>query len=265
MTRRAPKRKKRQKHTILARWTKDGELEEILPTESTWYNLYTTNGSMQSFDVTLWFHTTLTFSLLRRQQTKTSFHGGQGRIVVAIASTVLYDKYVHTPTREEITQHKREFEMAGLHSGYVCGFSDTAHIIHEMTSWRQRRSHKGNKNCTGTYNLTVSHRRKILGTTRGHGHGMTRPWFYFMILSEISKGEICRVTIFLNGKNIKVEKVLMQSTEVSDWWLIMGITLDQPWCHHSEILSIKMRFAGPSGLSFVEIILTVSQDIHPFS
>lgn len=88
---------------------------------------------------------------------------------IEVGSTILFDKYVVTPTNaDEAARHKVEFELAGMPG--TPGSSDATHIIHEMCSWRLRRSHKGGKlkQPVRSYNMTVNHRRRILGTTRGH-------------------------------------------------------------------------------------------------
>lgn len=58
--------------------------------------------------------------------------------------------------------------MAGF-PGCV-GSSDATHITIEKCSQRLRQFHKGgkSKSTTRSYNITVNHRRRILGTTRGH-------------------------------------------------------------------------------------------------
>ena len=52
----------------------------------------------------------------------------------------------------------------------ACASSEATSIIHEMCSHRIQRIHKGfkTKHPTRTYNLTVNHRREILGSTLGH-------------------------------------------------------------------------------------------------
>lgn len=88
---------------------------------------------------------------------------------ILIGSTVLFDKYVVTPVDvEEARTHMHEFSAAGMPG--ACGSSDATHVVHENCTWRLRRMHKGHKSkfCTRTYNITVNHRRRILGTTRGH-------------------------------------------------------------------------------------------------
>ena len=88
---------------------------------------------------------------------------------IEVGSTILYDKYVVTPvTIQDIKTHMKEFEMAGMPG--APGSSDATHIIHEMCAHRLQRHHKGGKTkyATRSYNMTVNHRRRILGTTRGH-------------------------------------------------------------------------------------------------
>ena len=84
-------------------------------------------------------------------------------------STELYDKFVVAPlTNEELTDCSAEFQLAGL-PGCI-GSTDATHIIMECCSHRLRQLHMGYKikHTARTYNLTVNHRRRILGTTTGH-------------------------------------------------------------------------------------------------
>ena len=88
---------------------------------------------------------------------------------IELGSTTLFKTHVLTPaTSEELQSHLGEFEMAGMPG--TPGSSDATSIVHEMCAWRLRRIHKGgkSKHPTRTYNMTVNHRRRILGTTRGH-------------------------------------------------------------------------------------------------
>ena len=87
---------------------------------------------------------------------------------IEVRSTVLYDKYVQpVTTKEELAKHTAEFEMAGMPGTHES--SDATSIIHERCVWRLRRIHKDgkSKHPTRTYNMTVNHRQRILGTTRG--------------------------------------------------------------------------------------------------
>lgn len=61
-----------------------------------------------------------------------------------------------------------EFQLAGMPG--ACASSDATSIVHKMCSHRIQRVHKGfkTKYPTRTFNLTVNHRREILGSTRGH-------------------------------------------------------------------------------------------------
>lgn len=88
---------------------------------------------------------------------------------INIGSTILFDQHVRTPVSpQEAAAHTGEFEMAGF-PGCV-GSSDATHITIEKCSQRLRQFHKGgkSKSTTRSYNMTVNHRRLILGTTRGH-------------------------------------------------------------------------------------------------
>ena len=61
-----------------------------------------------------------------------------------------------------------EFKLAGMPG--ACTSSNAMSIIHEMCSHHIQQIHKGfkTKYPMRTYNLTVNHRREILGSTRGH-------------------------------------------------------------------------------------------------
>lgn len=88
---------------------------------------------------------------------------------ITIGSTVLFDRYVRAPANpQEAAMHMGEFEMAGF-PGCV-GSADATHITIEKCSHRLRQNHKGGKTklTTRTYNISVNHRRRIIGTTRGH-------------------------------------------------------------------------------------------------
>ena len=108
-------------------------------------------------------------------------------------STVLFDKYVLTPqTAEEARQHMREFEMAGMPG--TPASSDATHVVHELCPWKLRRLHKGHKSKHGTrtYNMTVNHRRRILGTTTGHPGSWNDKTLvlYDTFIRGIKRGEI---------------------------------------------------------------------------
>lgn len=84
-------------------------------------------------------------------------------------STVLYDKYVRSPTMSSEAQgHMAEYGKAGL-PGAV-GSTDATHVPLERVHHRHRQAHLGFKMChtARTYNITVNHRRRILSTTNGH-------------------------------------------------------------------------------------------------
>jgi hypothetical protein len=88
---------------------------------------------------------------------------------IKVGRTILYDKYVITPTNaEEAKGHMPEFEMAGLPG--CTGSFDATHVVHEKCSYRLNRMHKGckSKNTTRTFNLGANHRRQILCSTTGH-------------------------------------------------------------------------------------------------
>ena len=63
---------------------------------------------------------------------------------IAVGSTILFEKYVSTPTtKEELKQHIGEFEMAGMPG--TPASSDATSIVHEACAYRLRRMHKGGK------------------------------------------------------------------------------------------------------------------------
>ena len=104
-----------------------------------------------------------------------------------------FDKHVRTPTAiEELASHLTEFQMADMAEPLAS--SDVTHIIHEICAWHLHRSHKEgkSKHPTRTYNLTVNHRRRILGSTRGHAgswNGKTAVLFDTFI-KTIKRGDI---------------------------------------------------------------------------
>ena len=71
-------------------------------------------------------------------------------------------------TKEELDDCSAEFKLAGL-PGCI-GSTDATHIIMKCCSYRLRQMHLGYKlkYTARTYNLTVNHHRRILGTTKGH-------------------------------------------------------------------------------------------------
>ena len=244
-------KKKRRKRIILARRTKDGELEKIPPTESMWYHAYIAcpqtgdkrfeNKFRRRFRIP--YESFLEFVEDAREDdwfprwTKTNRTGprssplellilgsfrylGRGftfddceestaiseeihrlffHRFIEIGSTVLYNKYVHTPTNaDEMAMHTKEFEMAGMPG--TPASSDATSIIHETCVWRLRRLHKGgkSKHPTRTYNMTVNHRRRILGTTKGHPGSWNDKTIVFFdtFIKAIKRGDILQDNIF---------------------------------------------------------------------
>jgi hypothetical protein len=83
--------------------------------------------------------------------------------------STLFQEYVITPrTQEEAEIHMREMREAGFHGSV--GSQDATHIGMERCSYDRWNMHKGAKlnMPSRTYNMTVSHRRRILSTTTGH-------------------------------------------------------------------------------------------------
>ena len=118
---------------------------------------------------------------------------------IEVGSTILYDKYVHCPTTSaELSSHTAEFEMAGMPGAPAS--SDATSIIHEMCAWRLRRIHKGgkSKHPTRTFNMTVNHRRRILGSTRGHpGSWNDKTLVLFdTFIKAIKRGDILQDNVF---------------------------------------------------------------------
>ena len=84
------------------------------------------------------------------------------------ASTVLYHRYVISPsTEEEARHHMAEYSDAGL-PGAV-GSTDATHILLERVPNKHRQTHLGFKSShtSRAYNITVNHRRRILACTEG--------------------------------------------------------------------------------------------------
>jgi len=216
-----PKKRRRKKIPILARMTEDGDLQGILPMQSTWYILYVSNPNLEcrrfqhkfrrrfrmpysSFIQLVcdarsgnWFPSWMGSSCVNKTASPLELmilgslrYLGRGwtfddceeataigeethrrffHQFIKVGSTILYKKYVSTPrTKEDIEQHMDEFKLSGMPG--ACASSDATSIVHEMCSHRIQRVHKGfkSKHPTRTYNLTVNHRREILGTTSGH-------------------------------------------------------------------------------------------------
>jgi hypothetical protein len=132
---------------------------------------------------------------------------------ILVGSTILFDKYVITPTdKDDILAHIHEFVAAGMPG--ACASSDATHVIHENCAWRLRRNHKGfkSKYCTRTYNMTVNHRRRILGCTCGHpGSWNDKTLVLFdTFIRDIKRGDILNDRIFelfemKNGEVVRVK------------------------------------------------------------
>ena len=216
-----PPRKHGKRLPILAKRTEDGELEEILPTQSLWYILYVANPNVgckhfqhkfrrpfrmpySSFlqfvadaKAGNWFPSWMGASCSNRPSSPLGLmilgslrYLGRGwtfddceeatavgeethrrffHQFISVGSTILVQKYIHTPTTSaDIEKHMDEFKLAGMPG--ACASSDATSIVHELCSHRLQRVHKGfkTKHPTRTYNLTVNHRREILATTNGH-------------------------------------------------------------------------------------------------
>ena len=90
---------------------------------------------------------------------------------IEVGSTILYKKYVRTPTNPLETEHHM-FEMTQAGSGFpgCLGSTDATHVSIERCFNRLRNQHISSKlPCTArTYNATVNHRRRILSTATGH-------------------------------------------------------------------------------------------------
>jgi hypothetical protein len=83
-------------------------------------------------------------------------------------STILYQRYVTSPsTEEEARHHMAEYTDAGL-PGAV-GSTDATHILLERVPNKHRQAHLGFKSShtARAYNITVNHRRQILAGTEG--------------------------------------------------------------------------------------------------
>jgi hypothetical protein len=140
---------------------------------------------------------------------------------IEVGSTILFDKYVLTPTtKEELAGHTAEFEMAGCPG--TPGSTDATSIIHEQCAWRLRRLHKGgkSKHPTRTYNMTVNHRRRILGSTKGHpGSWNDKTVVLFdTFIKAIKRGDILQDNIFelLEKRGDEIVKVKYRGV-----WLVV--------------------------------------------
>ena len=90
---------------------------------------------------------------------------------ITYGSTVLYEKWVLQPTRLINVMHQEQiFSQAGFNG--CIGSSDVTHIAMLKCPQWAHNIHKGFKlNVPAqTYNLTVDHKHRILGSTMGH-HG----------------------------------------------------------------------------------------------
>ena len=90
-------------------------------------------------------------------------------VFILFGSTSLYEKHVVEPFDSEMVKsNMNEFSMAGLHG--AGGSTDATHVGMEKCYHRLMNHHSGAKlkMPSRTYNLTASHRRRILSTTRGH-------------------------------------------------------------------------------------------------
>ena len=87
-------------------------------------------------------------------------------LFLVFGSTILFDKHVRIPSKEEA--FSREFHEAGL-PGCV-GSMDASHVLLERVPQSLRQMHLGFKDShtARTYNIVVNHRRRILSSTRGH-------------------------------------------------------------------------------------------------
>jgi hypothetical protein len=98
-------------------------------------------------------------------------------------STVLYNKYVRSPTfSKEAQGHMATYRLAVLPGG-AARSTDATHFLLEKVHHRHRQAHLvGFKMChtACTYNITINHRRQILPTSSGHlplwRNGMTKCW-----------------------------------------------------------------------------------------
>ena len=95
-------------------------------------------------------------------------HRGFFHQFITIGSTMYYDRWVRLPqTPEEVEQCRREMRQAGFDGALAS--SDATHVIVEKCMARLKQYHSGSKesHTTRAYNLTSTHRRKILHSARG--------------------------------------------------------------------------------------------------
>lgn len=143
-----------------------------------------------------------------------------------------------------------EFTMAGLPG--ACSSSDATSIVHKMCSHRLQHHHKGfkSKHPTRTYNLTVNHRRLILGTASGHPGSFNDKTvvLYDNFITDIKSGK-------------KFDDHIFELLEKSDGQIIrvkycgVWVVVDNGYHNWSitvppySIYVVTMKFVGASGWS----------------
>jgi hypothetical protein len=164
---------------------------------------------------------------------------------IKVGRTILYDKYVITPTNaEEAKGHMPEFEMAGLPG--CTGSFDATHVVHEKCSYRLNRMHKGckSKNTTRTFNLGANHRRQILCSTTGHpGSWNDKTLVLFdKFLRDVKNGSIMQDNEFemLEERDGKVVSVKYRGVwvVVDNGYLSWAITIP-PFAHTQSRKEIR--------------------------
>ena len=129
-------------------------------------------------------------------------------------STVLYKKWVLDPASNiNISERESIFRQAGF-DGCI-GSSDATHVAMLSCPYWAQNMHKGFKlHCPArTYNVTVDHTRRIIGTTLGHpGTWNDKSVVLFDdLLTKVNKGEIYNDFVFKlyekdsNGNIVQIE------------------------------------------------------------
>lgn len=105
--------------------------------------------------------------------------------------------YVHL-TPEDVASARQEFDQAGLHGCFAS--SDGTHVISERIHAALKNNHLGGKSShtTRAYNMTVTHRRRILGSSLGYpGRWNDKTLQRFdKLLEDLHEGKILQDEVF---------------------------------------------------------------------
>ena len=131
------------------------------------------------------------------------------------------------------------------------GSSNVTSIVYKMCAWRLRRIHKGgkSKHQTRTYNMTVNHRWRILGSTKDHPGSLNDKTvaLFDKFDKDIKRVHMLQDNAFelfeMRGNRI----VWVKYREV--WLMVVDITTGPSPSRPSIIQTSATKFAGRSGLS----------------